>query len=411
MARTMDVLPPGERRLPHEFSNEMIRLSYRKLHVIAQVMFWLSYFGFVMMTFSSFLSPEAALVRALMMVVINGLLVYVHLYYLMPRFLERERYGTYLLGLLGLVVVVGGLRLMGDQGLVWFFGKRRLSQMAFLQAPFSDLDAILDLVETLYRESESEVVFFRKLVGVFFMRRVTSFLNSSTHVGTIVIASLLLILITLPLRLMELWHQQQNQRQRLESQRLEAELKFLKTQVNPHFLFNTLNNVYTLAVMRSERTPTMIMKLSEMMRYMIYDSAAERVPLEGEVAYLHNYIALQQLKTPQPQQIEFRVQGKLGGWEVPPLLFVPLFENAFKHGMLERVEQGWLKAELRVGTRELHFFMENNYEVHSQKDKLGGIGLDNIRQRLALTYPSRHTLDIESSGGCFRLRLCLRQAG
>jgi len=223
---------------------------------------------------------------------------------------------------------------------------------------------------------------------------------------TAVIANVAFLFITTPVRWMDDFYRRKELQQQSQQAQLEAELRFLKTQLNPHFLFNTLNNLYTLAFIGSEQTAPMILKLSEMMRYLLYESEARRVSLHQEIQYLNNFIELQQLKTPDPQQIEFEVQGAVAGKQIPPLLFVPLFENAFKHGNLDA--GGWVKSKLELKEERLYFLMENSFIEHRQKDEVGGIGLENVQKRLELLFPSKHNIEQKKTKNTFQISLWIQ---
>ncbi|GAB4404817.1 MAG: hypothetical protein OHK0039_05310 [Bacteroidia bacterium] len=232
-------------------------------------------------------------------------------------------------------------------------------------------------------------------------------LFSARHINSVFFSSLLMIFVTSPVRMVDAHSRQRELEEALKSHRLEAELRFLQAQVNPHFLFNTLNNIYSLAFTGSAQTAPMIMKLSEMMRYMVYDGKAAWVPLRSEIQYIYNYIELQQLKTPERQQIRLEVSGDPGPHRIPPLLFVPLFENAFKHGNLDAHGQGWLEAHLDLDPQGLHFSLRNTFLPRESKDQIGGIGLDNIRQRLALIFPGRHAFEVLQADGIFEVAIRL----
>ncbi len=384
------------------------KLTYRQLNIITQVIFWLSYLCLMVFTFATFLNFDAAFSRAILLLIFNMVLVYIHLYYLMPRYFELRRFTQYMIGLLLLITIISSLRLAADALLVSYFKEHNISLSPYLEKDFSAPQVIGDLLKHEYQQSANEKEFFRKLARIFFVRQMNDFLFTAIHIGSIVITSLLLILITIPLRLMEIWHQQRVQRQKLQSQQLEAELKFLKAQVNPHFLFNTLNNIYTLALTESQQAAPMIMKLSEMMRYMIYECNTDWVYLEREVEYLHNYIGLQQLKTQQTQQISFEINGNMKGLRIPPMLFVPLLENAFKHGMLDNTRIGWLQISLNISEVGLQFSAKNNYQSGARKDEVGGIGLDNIQQRLQLIYPDSHDFHVHQSEEVFEVVIKLK---
>ncbi|MEZ4930618.1 MAG: histidine kinase [Saprospiraceae bacterium] len=141
---------------------------------------------------------------------------------------------------------------------------------------------------------------------------------------------------------------------------LEAELRFLKAQVNPHFLFNALNNIYSLSFTESKKAPEMILKLSDMMSYMLYDCKSEQVKLSAEINYLKNYIDLQQLKKEGELNIDFNIKGNVSNAFISPMLFIPFFENAFKHGNLEDTENGWLKSKLKMENGILDFHIANS---------------------------------------------------
>lgn len=211
------------------------------------------------------------------------------------------------------------------------------------------------------------------------------------------------------LKLIDDWLLHQQERADLVGQRNQAELAFLKSQVNPHFLFNTLNNIYALAYAKSDAAPGAILKLSELMRYMLYDSAGkpgsnapERVPLSKEVAYLSNYVELEKLRVANAQ-VEFSVEGNTDLFRIEPLLLVSFVENAFKHGDLSDPGQP-LVLYLSVQQGKLRFDTLNK-KVSRQTDAVGGIGLANVRRRLHLLYPNRHTLHITDQDNLYACSL------
>ncbi len=197
-------------------------------------------------------------------------------------------------------------------------------------------------------------------------------------------------------KLLEDWLVHQQERRNLVSEKTTAELAFLKSQVNPHFLFNTLNNIYALAYTKSDAAPGAILKLSELMRYMLYDSnspAGEslRVPLPKEITYLENFVALEKLRVTNAQ-VQVRVDGNADLYRIEPLLLVPFVENAFKHGHLTDPANP-LVIDLSIRQGKLCFDTINR-KANRQKDSVGGVGLQNVRRRLALLYPNRHVLHI-----------------
>lgn len=192
----------------------------------------------------------------------------------------------------------------------------------------------------------------------------------------------------------------------IQREKLETELKFLKSQINPHFLLNALNNIYGLSLLKSEQTPEVVMKLSEMLRYMLYESSREQVCLEQEISYINNFISLHQLKT--EGQLNVQTDLKTDGKNVliPPFLLIPFVENAFKHSKIEDLQKGWINIDLAVQQRQLEFRTTNSCSQQAfTKDKTGGIGLKNVKRRLALLFPEKHQLKIQKNNGQFDVQL------
>ena len=206
------------------------------------------------------------------------------------------------------------------------------------------------------------------------------------------------------------------QQKDLEIQNRQSELSFLRSQINPHFLFNNLNNIYSLVYQGSAQALTAIAGLSELLRYMLYDTT-EKVPLRKEMDYIRKYIELQELRFDHPIKVEIRVEGTTAGKAaagsakegtigeavIPPLLLIPFVENAFKHGDFSGAEQG-LTITVFSGAQKTYFHCCNRKGVQ-QKDAGGGIGLENVRRRLSLLYPGRHSLLIEEDELQFTVNL------
>ncbi|MDU0372709.1 sensor histidine kinase [Hymenobacter endophyticus] len=219
-------------------------------------------------------------------------------------------------------------------------------------------------------------------------------------------------IISTGLRITEEWFDTERARQDLANKQLTAELAFLKSQVSPHFLFNTLNNIYSLAHLKSDDTPEAILKLSQLMRYMLYESEAARVPLLREVEYLRNYIDLQRLRLDTEQvHIQFEVDGQLDGALIEPMLLIPFVENAFKHGVSGR-HFSRIAVDILVREGQLLFRVQNSrFAPTGAHDPNSGIGLPNVRQRLHLLYPDgRHQLQVEENADEFIIDLTLTLA-
>ena len=188
----------------------------------------------------------------------------------------------------------------------------------------------------------------------------------------------------------------------LIQQNKEAELQFLRSQVNPHFLFNTLNNIYSLVYEQSPKAPPAMLQLSELMRYMLYEKK-EMVPLSKEWDYICNFITLQQLRFDYECPVELKIEGDPSLYRIPPYLLIPFIENAFKHGDFRSDP---LKIHLKISEGSLLFITSNRVSIHN-KDESGGIGLDNVKRRLELLYPGKYEMETKTENGLFTARLLI----
>jgi hypothetical protein len=192
-----------------------------------------------------------------------------------------------------------------------------------------------------------------------------------------------------------------------EADRANAELSFLKAQINPHFLFNTLNNIYSMAVTRNEHTADMLMKLSNIMRYVTDDVNLDFVPLQNEVDCISDYIDLQQLRLGKRTTLQYTVNGDTGNRAIAPLLLMTFVENVFKYGVSKQ-EESELVIRLDIEDSRICFYTQNRiYPMQQQRDDRTGIGLSNTRKRLQHLYPGKHSLEISSGDALFTVTLCL----
>lgn len=211
----------------------------------------------------------------------------------------------------------------------------------------------------------------------------------------------------LALKLSMDWYDQQLAIQKITVEKLHAEVNFLRAQVNPHFLFNALNNLYALTLKKSTLAPDVVLKLSEMMEYMLYDSNDTKVLLAKEITYLNNYMELERLRFNDKAVISLNVTGELHGHEIAPLLLLPLVENAFKHGLSKQTNEYWLKVDIALRATTLTVRVENSKPLTVVRRSKGGIGLVNLRKRLELLYPGRYQLALEDKKNSFQARLVM----
>lgn len=197
----------------------------------------------------------------------------------------------------------------------------------------------------------------------------------------------------------------------LEQEKLNLERDFLKAQLNPHFLFNTLNNLYGLSLRKDTQTPEVITQLSEMMRYTLYESNTERVPLKKELHYLQNYVQLEKMRYKRDACIVSEIDdSNVTNQHVAPLLTFTFVENAFKYG-LKKKNEGFIKLYISIKDDIFYFSIQNDKKEKQKVSPVGGIGLENAKKRLELLYPGKHNLAIEDNGKIFFVELTINLNG
>ncbi len=282
------------------------------------------------------------------------LLVYVNLNLLVPRFLQVRKYFLFL--------VLSAANL----GLAYL-----VHELVF--------EIVLPLIPSIYMVS---FIDWQILVQIFVI-----YLTVSTL-----------------FKLSRSWYTLQN----VEKEKLALELSSLKTQVNPHFFFNSLNSIYSLALKKDDRTPEVVLELSELMRYMLYEVGDEKVPLTKEIEIMNAYLDLQRLRADESTRIDFKVEGEVEDKMIAPLLFFPLIENSFKHGVKGTSQAAYVDIRMSIHENELEFEISNNQgQVDDvEHGKFGGIGLENVRKRLNLIYSSAD-LQIQNTLDMFTVKIKL----
>lgn len=206
--------------------------------------------------------------------------------------------------------------------------------------------------------------------------------------------------------LFKYWMHKQKEYLNAQNEKISAELQLLKAQIHPHFLFNTLNNIYSFALHKSEKTPAMIAKLSSLLSYVLYDCKSPEVSLEKEIEIMKNYIDLEKERYRNSLDISINIEGDIGGNYIAPLLLLPFIENAFKHGTSEQLEKSWLSMDISVKQNIFRCKIVNSKNdslVAAQK----GIGIENVKKRLSYLYPGRHELRLDDEGHFFVVSLVL----
>ncbi|WP_165940189.1 sensor histidine kinase [Dyadobacter psychrotolerans] len=215
--------------------------------------------------------------------------------------------------------------------------------------------------------------------------------------------AIIILLVSLPVLLAVQWSKQNTRIVLLEKEKSQAELNLLKQQLNPHFFFNTLNNLYALSLQKSSETPEVILQLADLMRYVIYKASEPSVRIMEEVKYLRDYLQLQSIRLKEKFDLRFDVDLPDENFKIAPLLLVVLIENAFKHGIEPASGDAFLHITLKTDQRKLYFTCQNSFELVSENPL--GIGLNNLRKRIHLLYPGNHNLKIEKDNTKFKVEL------
>ncbi len=339
-------------------------LTDKKYRIFFHLLFWMVYIAVITLFFGEIVGVRKVFYRTLISFVFNAFLVYFNFYFLLPRYFEKRKYLLYFILLHITLALVTAFRVYADS-----------------------LFPIVKSDESIHR-----------------------YLFSFTHIASIVISGYMLLLLSMSLKFIKDYFVNIDLRNRLKYQKVENELQMLKTQINPHFLFNVLGNIYSLAYMKSDKAPVMISKLSDMMRYVLYDCSEEKVLLSKEIEYLRDFIDLHNMRKDNKMNITFEVEGDPGNILIQPMLFLPLFENCFKHGNLEKLDKGRMKSKFTITGDSVILEIENTFdkkESEQRSSKSGGIGLQNIKERLELLYPGKHSLEIQKNEDTFRVKLII----
>lgn len=224
-----------------------------------------------------------------------------------------------------------------------------------------------------------------------------------------ILASLLISGFAVGLGVMEKLKQNEKKQKELEKEKLNSELAFLKNQVSPHFFFNTLNNIYSLIGIDGPTAQDSVLKLSKLMRYLLYESEHGETMISSEIDFMNNYIDLMKLRLSPKVELQVDFPKEISDFSIPPLLFIPFIENAFKHGVSYR-DRSYINIAMKVGKEQISFSTENSIGKSSHTGDLqhSGIGLENVQKRLSLLFPGKHKLKIERNEMIFFVELSIQ---
>ena len=330
------------------------------------LLFWCVYYSFF---FSQISSSPKGMERDLGELIMDAsfhvfsmmLIAYLNYFYFFPRFLIRKNLGRYLLE---------------------------------FSVPFGVLMTVIIHVKRFIADGYTHK---------------SEFMYSQRFTNYMIWSTLFIVFFVAMLKFVEDWFELEAKKKEIENEKLIAELRFLKAQINPHFLFNTLNNLYSLAFINSPNTTVVIDKLSQMMRYMIYDSNHPKVSLNKEVEYMQNYISLEKLRLNNEVPISFKIIGNTEGVQIVPLILITFLENAFKHGISNNSKDAWINITLELSGKACVYTVENSKllaQDEKTKDK-SGIGLQNVQRRLELSYPNQFDLEVEDNNNHYLVQLNL----
>jgi two-component system, LytTR family, sensor kinase len=310
-------------------------------------------------------------IKFLFYVIFQAAGVYFNLYYLMPKFLEKGKYLQYVLLVLTTIISVAVLIVPGYYVSIWLSGNS---------------------FEEMYQRYPNDYMFLFQI----------NTLPSSTASMTL----------GMSVKLAKSWIETRKRQQLLEKEKLETELKFLKSQFNPHFLFNSINSIFVLIHKNPDMASESLAKFSDLLRYQLYECNEAQISLSQELTYIENFIELEKLR--QEHNIELNIQieeRNAGNLCIAPFILMPFIENAFKHVSKLKEESNWINMHLTFNQKELLFEISNSvssrYNSSEEPINYKGIGLKNVQRRLHLLYPQRHALTIQQTDETFKVTLSL----
>ena len=313
--------------------------------LLAQIIFWLGYYLFYSIFEGGFYGYTAGFLSTAVSTLFTIIIFYVHALYLFPELFKKKKYVTYFLYSLLLLTVLVALRLIGEYLIlsgIPMFG----DQPAFTAAK----------------------IIYRFAMGIITM------------------------VVSVPIKYMFDYFQLQAKQQQIINQQLDAEMKYLKQQINPHFLFNTLNNLLYLTKRKSDAAPGVVEKLANLMRYMLEKEKVKFVPMEEELEFIKSYLELEKIRIPKID-IDFKITGKIENRAIPPMLLIPLVENAFKHGVDKSSTKNFVKISSEITGNQFNFRVENPLLKRAKNEAAAGIGLQNLKKRLLLLYNGKYRLN------------------
>jgi sensor histidine kinase YesM len=332
--------------------------------ILLHLVYWILAWFFLNLFFGyGELLNRFSMYYSLFILLITAGVTYWTVYYLIPRYLFKGKYGLFIIYLIFTIIVSLDLELIT----VWLF-LIYVEKFQLLMLDYNTRDI------------------YSLLAGTYFI-----------------------VFLSVGIKLTEYLFYEQNRKQAALKEKIETELKLLKSQIHPHFLFNTLNNIYALTLQKSDQAPDAIIKLSELLDYLIYHGENEQVSLVKEIELIEHYMELEKLRYGNRLQASFEKTGDPLDVMIAPVLLLPFVENAFKHGISQSRDKVWLKIHLEISNRSIIFHIENSKPATPAKEVIpGGIGLENLKRRLEILYENRYSLEILDKEDIYTVRLNLK---
>ncbi|TXG37520.1 histidine kinase [Seonamhaeicola maritimus] len=325
-------------------------------------MFWLGYFAFNVLRWGNYFDDyEYSFKSNVVEFAIHIVIVYSNIFYLIPKFILRKKYKTYLAIVVFILFMVYVIR----TGLNYVLVTKEAYPESVVPSSFFDINYIIEVI-----------------LGELY---VISFVTSIKFIVE--------------------WFLEKKKNEDLAKLQLSTELKYLRTQIQPHFFFNTLNNLYALALQKSDNAPKLVIKLSEMMQYVLYEIDGPKTDLLNEIKHINNYMDIERLRFDNRVEVDLDITGDIEDVKVPPLLLLSFVENCFKHGMKGN---DFLKIKMSfklLNNGYLEFSLINNFNPEISREPLSGIGNENAKRRLNLLFSSNYVLESKEEGDIYNLFL------
>lgn len=333
--------------------------------VLSHFIFWISYVILFSLLFgSTYEGYQRGLIEVINTLPVEILATYLTLYVIIPKLLDKKQYLAF-----GLVFAVSGI--------AFGYMARGLLHLWYVPKYFPNYDYEAYPLYNIGKAAKNMV----NLYSVVFAAAAIKLLKRN--------------------------YQNEKIAEQLQKEKLDSELNFLKSQIHPHFLFNTLNNLYALTLQNSPKSSEVVLKLSNLLDYMLYDCNADQVLISKEIKQIENYISLERLRYDQGLEISFTASGDLAGKSIPPLLILPFVENTFKHGITRNIDETFISIDLSLKNNLLNLRVENG-KSKEESPVERGFGLKNVKRRLELLYGNRAKLQIFDEADTFMIVLKIK---